>query len=67
MNKEPILIDFDGVVKISDSPAPDAKDFFNFINENNISACILSNSTLRTGDLIKEFFLRTELIYKFRL
>lgn len=56
MNRKPILIDFDGVVKIKDSPAPDAKEFFEFINKNKISACILSNSTLRTGDLIKEFF-----------
>jgi HAD superfamily hydrolase (TIGR01458 family) len=56
MNQNPILIDFDGVVKIGDSPAPDAKEFFKFINDNQIPACILSNSTLRTGELIKEFF-----------
>jgi len=56
MRKIFLLIDFDGVVKIGDSPAPDSEEFFNFINENNIPACILSNSTLGTGDLIKEFF-----------
>jgi HAD superfamily hydrolase (TIGR01458 family) len=56
MKKIPILIDFDGVVKVGNSPAPEAEEFFNFINENKIPACILSNSTLRTGDLIKEFF-----------
>jgi HAD superfamily hydrolase (TIGR01458 family) len=56
MKKIPLLIDFDGVVKIGNSPSPDVKEFFNFINENKIPACILSNSTLRTGDLIKEFF-----------
>jgi len=56
MRKIPLLIDFDGIVKIGKSPAPDAEEFFNFINENKIPACILSNSTLRTGDLIKEFF-----------
>jgi HAD superfamily hydrolase (TIGR01458 family) len=56
MKKIPLLIDFDGVLKIGNSPAPDAEEFFNFINENKIPACILSNSTLRTGDLIKEFF-----------
>jgi HAD superfamily hydrolase (TIGR01458 family) len=56
MKKIPILIDFDGVVKIGDSLAPDAAEFFNFINENEIPACILSNSTLRTGELIKEYF-----------
>ena len=56
MKTKPILIDFDGVVKLGNSPAPDAKEFFNFIDENKIPACILSNSTLRTGDLITEFF-----------
>jgi HAD superfamily hydrolase (TIGR01458 family) len=56
MMQKPVLIDFDGVVKLGDSPAPDAKIFFHFINENKIAACILSNSTLRTGELIKEFF-----------
>lgn len=56
MNKIPLLIDFDGVVKVGNSPAPDAKEFFDFINDNQIPSCILSNSTLRTGDLIKDFF-----------
>jgi HAD superfamily hydrolase (TIGR01458 family) len=56
MNKIPLLIDYDGVVKIGNSLAPDAEKFFDFINKNKIPACILSNSTLRTGDLIKEFF-----------
>ena len=56
MKIKPILIDFDGVVKLGNSPAPDAKEFFNFINKNKTPSCILSNSTLRTGDLIKEFF-----------
>jgi HAD superfamily hydrolase (TIGR01458 family) len=53
---KPFLIDLDGVLKIGDSPAPDVKEFLNFINKNEIPACILSNSTLRTGDLVKDFF-----------
>jgi HAD superfamily hydrolase (TIGR01458 family) len=57
IKKIPILIDFDGVVKIGSSSAPDAEIFFNFISTNEIPACILSNSTLRTGELIKEFFI----------
>jgi HAD superfamily hydrolase (TIGR01458 family) len=61
MVKNPVLIDFDGVVKLGDAPAPDAQVLFNFINEKNIPACILSNSTLRTGDLVKEFFLSHEI------
>jgi HAD superfamily hydrolase (TIGR01458 family) len=56
MKTNPILIDFDGVVKLDHSPAPDAYEFFNFLNANKIPSCILSNSTLKTGDLIKEFF-----------
>ena len=56
MIQKPVLIDFDGVIKLGDSPAPDTKIFFHFINENKIPSCILSNSTLRTGELVKEFF-----------
>jgi HAD superfamily hydrolase (TIGR01458 family) len=51
-----LLIDLDGVLKIGNSPAVDAKEFFSFIDENKIPACILSNSTLKTGDLVKAFF-----------
>jgi len=53
---KPLLIDLDGVLKIGNSPAVDAKEFFSFIDENKIPACILSNSTLKTGDLVKAFF-----------
>ncbi len=53
---KPLLIDLDGVLKIGNSPAPDVKEFLYFIQQNKIPACILSNSTLRTGDLVKEFF-----------
>lgn len=52
----PFLIDFDGVLKIKNSPAPDVKYFLSFLSQNKIHACIISNSTLRTGDLVKEFF-----------
>jgi HAD superfamily hydrolase (TIGR01458 family) len=57
MKFKPLLIDLDGVLKLGDSPAPDVKYFFEFINENKIPSCILSNSTLRTGKLVKEFFI----------
>lgn len=52
----PILIDFDGVVKLDNKPSPDADGFLKFLTANKIPSCIISNSTLRTGDLIKEFF-----------
>ena len=51
-----LLIDLDGVLKLGNFPAPDVTDFFRFINENIIPACILSNSTLRTGEQVKIFF-----------
>lgn len=56
MSLKPLLIDFDGVLKIGNSPAPGVQEFFKFISENKIPACILSNSTLRTGEMIKDFF-----------
>ena len=56
MNRKPLLIVLDGVLKIGNSPAPDVKELLSFIHENEIPACILSNSTLRTGDLVREFF-----------
>lgn len=56
MKHKPILIDLDGILKLGNSPAPNVKEFFDFIKENNIPACILSNSTLRTGEQVKEFF-----------
>lgn len=58
---KPLLIDLDGVLKIGDSPAPYVKEFLDFIDKNKIPACILSNSTLRTGDLVKEFFARNKI------
>jgi HAD superfamily hydrolase (TIGR01458 family) len=56
MNRKPLLIDLDGVLKIGNSPAPYVKELLSFIHENKIPACILSNSTLRTGDLVRDFF-----------
>jgi len=56
MKIKPLLIDLDGVLKLGNSPATYANDFFKFISDNKIPACILSNSTLRTGEMVKEFF-----------
>ncbi len=57
MKNIPILIDFDGVIKLGNEIAPDAREFFYFINQQNFPACILSNSTLRTSELMKNFLL----------
>jgi HAD superfamily hydrolase (TIGR01458 family) len=51
----PVLIDFDGVLKIGDKLAPDAVDFFKFIKETGIPSLILSNSSLKTGQEITTF------------
>jgi HAD superfamily hydrolase (TIGR01458 family) len=64
MKLKPLLIDLDGVLKLGNCPAPDVNEFFNFINENKIPVCILSNSTIRTGELVKEFFVEHKIEIK---
>ena len=54
--KIPLLIDFDGVLKIGSEPAKGIIEFLNFIEGNKIPAHIISNSTLRTSDDMKAFF-----------
>lgn len=57
-NKLPVLIDFDGVIKLGDNIAGDAKDFFSFLKRNNIPYFLLSNSSLRTSEGMLEFIKR---------
>jgi HAD superfamily hydrolase (TIGR01458 family) len=54
--KIPLLIDFDGVLKIGSEPAEGINEFLNFIDEKNIPVHIISNSTLRTSDDMKAYF-----------
>ena len=61
MNKLPILIDFDGVIRLGEKPALDAGVFLNFILENDIPSYIISNSTLRTGKGITQFLIDNKL------
>jgi len=61
MNKLPILIDFDGVIRLGNNPAPDAGEFLNFILEHNIPSYIISNSTLKTGKGTTQFLVDNEL------
>ena len=51
----PVLIDFDGVIKLGEKPAPDASKFLKYLTEKKIPSYIISNSTLRTGDEILSF------------
>ena len=55
MKNLPILIDFDGVIRLGKDPAPDTNAFFKFISYNNLDAYIISNSTLRTGKDIAKY------------
>jgi HAD superfamily hydrolase (TIGR01458 family) len=53
--KLPVLIDFDGVIKLGDKMADDAFAFFQFLYDNDIPFFLISNSTLRTSDEMLEF------------
>jgi len=61
MKNLPLLIDFDGVINLGNKPAPDAAEFFKFIKNKNIPAFVISNSTLKTSDDIKEFFAKNNI------
>ena len=56
MKSIPLLIDFDGVIRLGSKPAPDAAEFFDFIKREKISAFVISNSTLNTSEEIISFF-----------
>ena len=62
--KLPLLIDFDGVIRLGNVPAPDTKGFFNFLEKKQIPACVISNSTLKTSSEIKEFFYKNDIEFK---
>lgn len=59
--KTPFLIDFDGVINLYGNPAPYSKEFFGFLRDQQIPSFILSNSTLKTADDIKDFLVRNQL------
>lgn len=54
--QKPFLIDLDGVLRIGNQPAEDVQFFIDFLIQNKISSCILSNSSLYTSDNIIKFF-----------
>lgn len=55
MSTVPVLIDFDGVIKLGEKPAIDAGKFLRYLCGNKIPAYILSNSTLKTSKDINKF------------
>jgi len=52
----PLIIDLDGVLKIGNDIAPKTEAFIELVNNRNIPACILSNTTLISADSIVNFF-----------
>jgi len=50
MSLTPVLIDFDGVIRLGEKPAADAGKFLQYLTERKIPSYIISNSTLRTGN-----------------
>ncbi|MEE9431068.1 MAG: HAD-IIA family hydrolase [Melioribacteraceae bacterium] len=56
MIDKPLLIDLDGVLRIGNIPAEGVQKFLDFIRNNNIDACVLSNSSLYSSDEIRDFF-----------
>jgi len=62
MNKRiPVLVDFDGVIKLGNKIAGDAEEFFTFLKEKNIPFFLISNSTLRTSEGMLDFIKRNGL------
>lgn len=51
-----LLIDLDGVLRFGNKTADFLDEFFQFIQNENVKAVILSNSTLSNADSIYEFF-----------
>ncbi len=52
----PLLIDFDGVLRIGKKPAKHLKEFVEYLFNLKIPACIISNSTLTDGKSMLNFF-----------
>ena len=54
--QKPLLIDLDGVLRIGNELAEGTELFLNYLEQKNINACILSNSSLYTSKDVLRFF-----------
>jgi len=54
--QKPLLIDLDGVLRIAGEPAKDLEIFLNFLEQNKIPSCILSNSSIHNSAQVYKFF-----------
>ncbi len=53
---KPLLIDLDGVLRIGSELAPYVPEFFQYLKENEIPTCILSNTTTKSAKELEVFF-----------
>ncbi len=65
MNHTPLLIDFDGVIRIGNIPAPFASEFLKFLKLKKIPCYFLSNSTLKSGNDLINFLIENNLEHIF--
>lgn len=56
MINKPLLIDLDGILRIGSELAPGLQEFFDFIEKNNVEACIISNTSLSHAEYISKWF-----------
>ncbi len=54
----PVLIDFDGVLRLGDKIAGDAETFLEFLQEEKIPSYIISNSTMSSSEDVNNFLLK---------
>ncbi|MCL5028681.1 MAG: hypothetical protein M1480_06630 [Bacteroidetes bacterium] len=65
LNKNiPVLIDFDGVIRLGNKPASDALEFLTFLHDKNILFFIITNSTQNTSNDIKNYLKRIGVDFK---
>jgi HAD superfamily hydrolase (TIGR01458 family) len=60
----PILIDFDGVIRLGSEPAADASEFLSFLHNEKLPFFIITNSTRETSDDLKKFLSRNDTGFK---
>jgi HAD superfamily hydrolase (TIGR01458 family) len=64
MNKNiPILIDFDGVIRLGNELAADAAGFLNFLHEEKLPFFIIANSTRDTSEDLKNILTNNGIIF----
>lgn len=56
MLMKPLLIDLDGVLRIGSELALHVPEFFQYLKDNEIPACILSNTTTKSAKNLEVFF-----------